>query len=73
MLKVKDLGRTTSVRRWTSTAIECYKRGCMCSGCFYSEFFSSSNQRCQMKSSVLELVRVLGTPDVEAPVQVIEE
>ncbi len=71
MLRSRDLGRATSVRRWTSTAVECYKRGCVCNGCFYSSFFSGSSQRCQMKATVLELVRVLGTPDVELP-QVIE-
>lgn len=71
MLRTRDLGRATSVRRWTSTATECYKRGCNCNGCFYSDFFSSSAQKCQMKATVLELVRVLGTPDVELP-QVLE-
>ncbi|OGI18462.1 MAG: hypothetical protein A2287_05490 [Candidatus Melainabacteria bacterium RIFOXYA12_FULL_32_12] len=65
MLKTRDLGRTTSVRRWTQTAVDCYKRGCVCSGCFYSDFFKESPQRCQMKATVLELVRVLGRPNVE--------
>jgi hypothetical protein len=70
---MRDLGRSASVRRWTSTAVECYKRGCVCSGCFYSEFFKSSPQKCQMKSTVLELVRVLGTPqNVDAPTQVMD-
>lgn len=73
VLRARDLGRGVSVRRWTSTAIECYKRGCVCNGCFYHEFFKGSNQRCQMKSTVLELVRVLGTPNnVDAPDQVDE-
>lgn len=67
MLRSRDLGRVAAVRRWTSTALECYKRGCSCNGCFYSAFFSGSNQRCQMKATVLELVRVLGTPDIELP------
>ncbi len=65
MLKSRDLGRATAVRRWTQTAIECYKRGCNCEGCFYTDFFNNSNQKCQMKASVLELVRVLGKPDIE--------
>jgi len=60
-----DLGRSTSVRRWTKTAIECYKRGCVCSGCFYANFFKGSLQRCQMKATILELVRVLGRPEIE--------
>ena len=65
--KNRDLGRGISVRRWTNTAIECYKRGCVCSGCFYADFFNQTSQKCQMKASVLELVRVLGKPDVELP------
>lgn len=69
VFRTRDLGRTTSVRRWTSTAVDCYKRGCVCQGCFYSEFFSGSSQKCQMKATVLELVRVLGTPDIDAPAQ----
>ena len=65
LLRSRDRGRAVAVRRWTATAIECYKRGCNCEGCFYKKFFSSSPQKCQMKASVLELVRVIGTPDVE--------
>ena len=65
VLKSRDLGRATAVRRWTQTAIECYKRGCNCEGCFYTDFFNNSSQKCQMKASVLELVRVLGKPDIE--------
>ncbi|MGN0006206.1 MAG: hypothetical protein ACI37Z_09605 [Candidatus Gastranaerophilaceae bacterium] len=57
--------RAIQVRRWTNASLECYKRGCVCEGCFYTDFFNGSSQRCQMKSSVLELVRVLGKPDVE--------
>jgi len=73
VIRMRDLGRGASVRRWTGTAIECYKRGCVCSGCFYSDFFKSSPQRCQMKSTVLELVRVLGTPqNVEQLAQVLD-
>jgi hypothetical protein len=68
VLKNRDLGKATSVRRWTQTAIDCYKRGCVCSGCFYYDFFKESPQKCQMKATVLELVRVLGRPNVE-PVQ----
>ena len=66
MLRNRDLGRATSVRRWTQTAIDCYKRGCVCSGCFYSDFFKASPHKCQMKATVLELVRVLGRPDVDS-------
>ena len=73
MLRNRDLGRATSVRRWTQTAIDCYKRGCICSGCFYSDFFKSSPQRCQMKATVLELVRVLGRPNIDHQDSVIDE
>lgn len=59
------MGRAVAVRRWTPTAVDCYKRGCSCAGCFYKDFFSGTTQKCQMKASVLELVRVIGTPDVE--------
>ena len=30
-------------------------------------FFNGTAQKCQMKASVLELVRVLGKPDVDIP------
>ena len=72
MFKSRDMGRAIAVKRWTPTALECYKRGCVCEGCFYSDFFSATAQKCQMKASVLELVRVLGKPDVEVP-QVLAE
>lgn len=48
------------VQRWTSTAIDCYKRGCVCAGCPMKELIKS--QKCMMKSSVLELVRKFGIP-----------
>lgn len=75
MLRSRDMGRSIAVRRWTNTALECYKRGCVCEGCFYADFFNSSNssQKCQMKASVLELVRVLGKPDVELPQVILDE
>jgi len=67
LLRSRDMGRAVAVRRWTDTAKECYKRGCNCEGCFYKDFFSGSSQKCQMKASVLELVRTIGTPDIELP------
>ena len=64
-MKINELGQVpaTSSRRWTPTAIECYKRGCRCKGCFYKEFFTNKDQKCQMKATVLELVRVFGKPE----------
>ena len=67
MFRSRDMGRAVAVRRWTATAIECYKRGCNCEGCFYNDFFSGNYQKCQMKASVLELVRVIGAPDIDLP------
>ena len=67
MFKSRDMGRAIAVKRWTPTALECYKRGCVCEGCFYSDFFSATAQKCQMKAAVLELVRTIGTPNVELP------
>ncbi len=67
MFRSRDMGRAVAVRRWTTTAIECYKRGCNCEGCFYSDFFSGSSQKCQMKAWVLVLVKVIGTLDVDLP------
>ncbi len=72
VLMTRDFGKTTSVRRWTKAATSCYQRGCVCSGCFYSDFFKGSPQRCQMKSTVLELVRVLGKPDIEPQKSIIQ-
>ena len=73
LFRSRDMGRAVAVRRWTPTALECYKRGCNCEGCFYRDFFSGSSQKCQMKASVLELVRVIGTPNIELQQFLIEE
>lgn len=62
---MKYKGKTGPVRRWTRLAIDCYKRGCKCKDCYYKEFFKGSSQKCQMKASVLELVRVLEAPKVK--------
>lgn len=74
MIRSRDLGKVASVRRWTKAAIDCYQRGCVCENCYYSEFFKDSPQRCQMKATVLELVRVLGVPQsVEPKESILEE
>lgn len=46
-------------RAWTRQAIECYKRGCKCSGCPIKNMLET---RCDMKRSVFELVRKYGAP-----------
>lgn len=58
------------VYRWTQDAVECYKRGCNCNGCFFENYFTNSDyrypkykQKCRMKYSVLELVRIIGIPE----------
>lgn len=54
-----ELGRIGSIRRWTEDAINCYKRGCVCSGCPIKNLISS---KCFMKASVIELVKKIGIP-----------
>lgn len=61
---LNDIGKYGSIQRWTPSAIECYERGCVCRDCPIKEFIKS--QKCQMKSSVIELVRVLGIPNKTA-------
>lgn len=60
---------TEKVYRWTQDAVNCYKRGCKCKGCFFENFFSGyvnyPRQKCKMKKSVFELVRILGKPDIQ--------
>ena len=52
-----------TVRRWTESAIDCYKRGCVCEGCpIYEQYFKGSKRRCQMKAAVIESVRLFGAP-----------
>ena len=47
-------------RRWSKGARECYKIGCNCLICeIVPEWFKD---RCKMRGSVIELVRVLGKP-----------
>lgn len=53
----------SNIRYWNKTAIECYERGCICEGCPINElYFKNKYYRCQMKSAVIELVRILGLP-----------
>lgn len=46
-------------RRWSKTAIECYRRGCNCSGCPVKDLFT---EECRMKEAVLFLVSKNGAP-----------
>lgn len=46
-------------RRWTRSAVECYKLGCVCHKCFLYEIMGD---RCRMKNAVIDLVRRFGRP-----------
>jgi hypothetical protein len=59
-----------SVRRWTSAAIDCYKRACRCEGCYFEYCLKG---KCRMKHSVIESVRVLGKPEDVVIKQVVED
>lgn len=47
-------------QRWTVGAVECYKRGCICKDC---PTFTILGERCVMKNSVLQLVKLYGKPE----------
>ena len=55
----QDRAKKCFSKIWTESAIDCYKRGCICPGCTIE---GSVEEGCYMKKVVLELVRVLGTP-----------
>lgn len=59
-----DLGfaHEDSLRRWTRSAIECYKIGCVCSKCYIPKLLESL-KKCNMKPYVLESVKIFGKPD----------
>lgn len=59
-----ELGRIGSIRRWTPSAIDCYERNCICKDCPIKNFITS--QKCQMKATVIELVKALGKPNKTA-------
>lgn len=45
--------------KWTESAIDCYNRGCNCTGCNQLKFMDSV---CHMRQAVFELVRKFGKP-----------
>lgn len=61
-MKTRCHSNAPAIRRWTKVTLECFERGCVCEGCFYNDFFTSPNQKCQAKKSVIESVRTLGSP-----------
>jgi len=55
-----------SYKRWTVSAIECYKSGCNCQECTIIAGLQSVNRHtCKMRYAVRELVRRLGAPDIK--------
>lgn len=58
------LGTYRNPTHWSKIAIECYKRGCICSGCENDELIkkTESGDYCHVKALVLELVRLYGKP-----------
>lgn len=46
---------------WTDIAQECYFRGCRCKGCLLMP--DELKEKCRMKKTVRELVRLYGAPD----------
>lgn len=58
--------------KWTDIAKECYYRsinGKGCNGCYFNTFFSkdykTETRVCQMKKTVIELIRNVGVPENE--------
>jgi len=59
-----DLGKYAfHTEHWSNAGVECYLRGCRCKDCFYQKY--SNDEQCQMKASVLEMVKRLGKPSTE--------
>lgn len=50
------------VRRWTLTAAQCYQIGCNCEKCYLPEILET---KCEMKKTVIKLVKEFGAPDIE--------
>lgn len=61
-----DIGHVGSLRGWNIDAVNCYKRGCICEGCPIKKLVKSL-YKCQMKASVLELVKLYGIPKRNGP------
>ena len=56
----------TISKNWTPTAIDCFSIGCICSKCnLYKLYFKNNIFKCQMKQTVIELVRKYGKPILE--------
>ena len=58
-MEIYRLFKVPMYRKWTSTAVFCYKRGCNCKDCPIQEIIE---EECQMKYSVMMLVKNIGKP-----------
>ncbi|MCQ2738747.1 MAG: hypothetical protein MJ237_00810 [bacterium] len=55
----------TLSNKWTQSAVDCYLIGCSCQKCnLYRVYFSTSVYKCQMKNTVIDLVRKVGVPEI---------
>lgn len=59
----------TMLKRWTKSAIDCYMRGCRCNNCLMNKLES----KCRMKTTVIELVKILGAPKLKEKREIIYE
>lgn len=48
------------ISKWTKDTIYCYQRGCVCKGCEIGAMIES--QMCDLKHTVIELVKRFGIP-----------
>ena len=60
-MSYRNLARASDckVEKWTDISKLCYKRKCKCEGCYYNKYLDS---KCQMKHSVIKLIKVFGIP-----------
>lgn len=56
--------------KWTRSAKECYERGCICKGCLINE---QMEEKCQMKYTVIDLVKKYGKPPVKIETEFTEQ
>lgn len=89
MSKKNDVGFVPKSRYlyWNKTALDCYERNCQCEGCLLDKIvrqqisydsripFEKDPKRrpCQMKATVLELIRLIGKPKLKEVEQIYED
>lgn len=50
------------IKLWTKEAIKCYLRKQNCQGCFFEDFFSADDLKCEMCNTVKYLLKEIGKP-----------